>query len=152
MKTHAKVKIAKLIFNILILFGFKKKLFTKKSSINWHLDLSEGIDLSIFLFGSFQGDVVKSIFKTIIDHKSDKNSFFNEHLVHFKKTLQKLINQLLVKLEAFLPRIAEEGKRKRKCGTRNPLGALNCSNCKYPFKKGGLEYYIDYRDGTKRKI
>ncbi len=77
MKTHAKVKIAKLIFNILILFGFKKKLFTKKSSINWHLDLSEGIDLSIFLFGSFQGDVVKSIFKTIIDHKNDKNSFFN---------------------------------------------------------------------------
>ena len=29
------------------------------------------------MFGSFQGDLVKSIFKTIIDHKNDKNSFFN---------------------------------------------------------------------------
>ena len=77
MKTHSKVKIAKIIFNILILFGFKKKLFAKKSSINWHLDLSEGIDLSIFLFGSFQGKIVKSIFKIISDHKNDKNSFFN---------------------------------------------------------------------------
>ena len=77
MKTHSKVKIAKLIFNILILFGFKKKLIAKKSSINWHLDLSEGIDLSIFLFGSFQGKIVKSIFKIISDHKNDKNSFFN---------------------------------------------------------------------------
>ena len=47
--------------------------------------------------------------------------------------------------------MSEGGKRKRKCGTRNPLGALNCSNCKYPFKKGGLEYYIDYRDGAKRR-
>ena len=77
MKTHSKVKIAKLIFNILILFGFKKKLIAKKNSINWNLDLSEGIDLSIFLFGTFQSKVVKSIFKIITDHKNDKNSFYN---------------------------------------------------------------------------
>tara|TARA_X000001036_G_C20529431_1_gene745601 strand:+ start:102 stop:950 length:849 start_codon:yes stop_codon:yes gene_type:complete len=77
MKTYTKVKIAKLIFNILILFGFKKKILIKRSSIKWYLDLSEGIDLSIFLFGSFQGDVVKSILKTIIHYKGDKNSNFN---------------------------------------------------------------------------
>jgi len=77
VKTHSKVKIAKLIFNILILFGFKKKLIAKKNSINWNLDLSEGIDLSIFLFGTFQSKVVKSIFKIITDHKNDKNSFYN---------------------------------------------------------------------------
>ena len=77
MKTHTKIKIAKLLFNILILFGFKRKMFAKRSLINWYLDLSEGIDLSIFLLGSFQGEVVKSIFKTIINYNSRKNSFFS---------------------------------------------------------------------------
>jgi len=77
MKTHTKVKIAKLLFNILILFGFKRKMLAKRSLINWYLDISEGIDLSIFLFGSFQGEVVKSIFKTIINYNSRKNSFFS---------------------------------------------------------------------------
>ena len=61
MKTSTKIKIARFIFNILIFFGIKKNLSVKRKFINWKLDLSEGIDLSIFLFGSFQGSVVKSI-------------------------------------------------------------------------------------------
>ena len=77
MKTHTKVKIVTLIFNILIFLGIKKRILIKRNSIKWHLDLSEGIDLSIFLLGSFQGDVVKSIFKTIINYKDNKSSTFN---------------------------------------------------------------------------
>jgi len=77
MKTHTKIKIAKFIFKFLIFCGFKKKIFIKRGSINWHLDLSEGIDLSIFLFGSFQDDLVKSVIKIIINYKNNNNSFFN---------------------------------------------------------------------------
>lgn len=77
MKTNTKIKIAKLISKILIFCGFKKKFFIRRRSINWYLDLSEGIDLSIFLFGSFQGDLVKSIIKIIVNHKNNKSLFFN---------------------------------------------------------------------------
>ena len=77
MKTITKVRIAKLIFNLLIFFGFNKKIITKKKSIIWNLDLSEGIDLSIFLFGSFQQEVVNSIYNYIFKFKKNKDNFFN---------------------------------------------------------------------------
>lgn len=75
MKTASKILIAKILFKILILFGFKKKIIFKRESIKWNLDLSEGIDLSIFLFGSFQENLVKSIEKLILKNK--KINFFN---------------------------------------------------------------------------
>ncbi|MDC3342585.1 hypothetical protein OAV64_06085, partial [Candidatus Pelagibacter sp.] len=77
MKTITKVKIAKLIFNLLILFGFNKENIVKRNSIKWKLDISEGIDLSIFLFGAFQKGVVKSIDEYIIKNKDSNNTFFN---------------------------------------------------------------------------
>ena len=76
MKTDTKVKIAKFIFNTLVFFGFKKKKLVKKNLINWNLDLSEGIDLSIFLFGSFQGKIVKSIVNFILKNKTKTNKTF----------------------------------------------------------------------------
>lgn len=77
MKTDTKVKIAKFIFNTLVFFGFKKKKLVKKNLINWNLDLSEGIDLSIFLFGSFQGKIIKSIVNFILKNKTKTNKIFN---------------------------------------------------------------------------
>ena len=41
------------------------------------MDLSEGIDLSIFLFGSFQGKIVKSIVNFIVKNKTKTNKIFN---------------------------------------------------------------------------
>ena len=76
MKTDTKVKIAKFIFNALVFFGFKKKKLVKKNLINWSLDLSEGIDLSIFLFGSFQGKIIKSIVNFILKNKTKTNKTF----------------------------------------------------------------------------
>ena len=70
MKTSSKIKLAKFMFNILIFLGIKKNLIVQRKLINWKLDLSEGIDLSIFLFGSFQGRVIDSIFKFIFSHKN----------------------------------------------------------------------------------
>ena len=63
MKTIYKIKVAKLIFNILMLCGINQKQLLRRSSINWNLDLSEGIDLSIYIFGSFQNDISSSILK-----------------------------------------------------------------------------------------
>ena len=73
MKTSAKIKLAKFIFYILIFFGFKKKILARRKQISWDLDLSEGIDLSIFLFGTFQGEIVKSMTNYIF--KENKKSF-----------------------------------------------------------------------------
>ena len=47
--------------------------------------------------------------------------------------------------------IGNEVHRKSRCGTRNPLGNKNCRRCGYNFKKGKLEYYIEYREQGKRK-
>tara|TARA_Y100000741_G_C18236345_1_gene551860 strand:- start:514 stop:1356 length:843 start_codon:yes stop_codon:yes gene_type:complete len=76
MKTKTKIFIAKIIFNILIFLGFKKKNLVKRNSIFWKLDISEGIDLSIFLFGSFQNKLVKSISDYILNYKKRGNFFF----------------------------------------------------------------------------
>ena len=69
MKTKTKIFIAKIIFNILIFLGFKKKNLVKRNSIFWKLDISEGIDLSIFLLGSFQNKLVKSMSDYILNYK-----------------------------------------------------------------------------------
>tara|TARA_Y100000590_G_scaffold399203_1_gene482180 strand:+ start:1298 stop:2116 length:819 start_codon:yes stop_codon:yes gene_type:complete len=63
MKTKYKILIAKLIFNIISLFRFNKKTNCKRNSINWSLDLSEAIDLSIYLFGKFEHEIVDSAFE-----------------------------------------------------------------------------------------
>ena len=76
MKTIYKILIAKLIFRILIFFGFKKKVIVKRKSIIWNLDITEGIDLCIFLFGSFQYQVIKSIKDYVLKYKKD-NLYFN---------------------------------------------------------------------------
>ena len=77
MKTNNKILIAKIIFKTLSLFGLKKKIIIKRNAIKWNIDISEGIDLSIFLFGSFQQALVKSIHRYIFDNNKSKNTFFN---------------------------------------------------------------------------
>ena len=80
MKTIYKIKVAKLIFNILMLCGINQKQLLRRSSINWNLDLSEGIDLSIYIFGSFQNDISSSILKLvkkIVKNNKDKINFID---------------------------------------------------------------------------
>ena len=59
IKTRNKIKIAELIYKVIKLLKnifFKNKnlnnLYVNRNGINWRLDLSEGIDLTIFLFGN----------------------------------------------------------------------------------------------------
>ena len=59
MKTKYKILIAKYIIKILSLFNFKLKRVIKKKNIYWNLDLSEGIELSIYIFGTFEPSIIK---------------------------------------------------------------------------------------------
>ena len=65
MKTKHKILFAKIISNI-ITFFYKNKVLVKRNDIRWSLNLNEGIDLSIFLFGKFENsilDVAKYLIK-----------------------------------------------------------------------------------------
>ncbi len=58
MKTKQKIFFAKLIFKI-ISFFFPINLIVKRNKINWNLNLSEAIDLHIFIFGGFEKEITK---------------------------------------------------------------------------------------------
>jgi len=64
LTTQTKIKIAKLIFAAVLfsrrLAGKKSRGVFRRGDLQWELDLSEGIDLSIFLFGGFERDVRKA--------------------------------------------------------------------------------------------
>ena len=57
MKTKYKIYIARLAYYIISFYFWKKKFYVKRNEINWHLNLEEGIDLSVFLFGNFEKSI-----------------------------------------------------------------------------------------------
>ena len=67
MKTKHKILIAKIVSN-LITFIYKNKVLAKRNNIYWSLNLSEGIDLSMFLFGRFENSIL-DVAKYIIKNK-----------------------------------------------------------------------------------
>ena len=73
MKTKNRIFIAKVISKLLKIF-IKNPKKVSRNSINWFLDLNEGIDLSIFLFGSSENKVLK--LKNILN-QDDKLTFID---------------------------------------------------------------------------
>ena len=71
MKTKHKIFIAKIIFFIVKYLGFKVKNIYKRNNIYWNLNLSEAIDLSIFLFGNFEKNVLNSLKKINLEKPFD---------------------------------------------------------------------------------
>jgi FkbM family methyltransferase len=57
LSTESKIKAARLLYRLLKLAGFKDEQVVTRSGVRFRLDLREGIDLSIFLFGGFQSHV-----------------------------------------------------------------------------------------------
>ena len=59
----------------------------------WDLDLSEGIDLSIYIFGKFEFEIIKAIAK----HKLSKNQFFLilEQILEFKRCNFVIISKIV---------------------------------------------------------
>ncbi len=58
MKTKQKIFFAKIIYKLIRIF-FPKKIRVKRNDIEWNLNLSEAIDLHIFVFGSFEIEITK---------------------------------------------------------------------------------------------
>jgi len=57
-----KISIAKVLYKLVIPIYGKKSRVIKRNGINYEVDLSEGIDLSLFLFGNFQKHVTNNKF------------------------------------------------------------------------------------------
>ena len=71
MKTKHKIYIAKIISFLISIFFSKKKVKIKRNNIFWDLDLNQGIDLSIFIFGTFENSVINVAKKIIQKKKMD---------------------------------------------------------------------------------
>ena len=52
--TKIKIAIARILYKTVKIFIRNNPIDVKRAGINYELDLTEGIDLSIFLFGGFQ--------------------------------------------------------------------------------------------------
>jgi hypothetical protein len=67
MKTICKIKIAKVISFFLLKFcKFKQFRIVHRKDVYFKLDLKQGIDLSIFIFGSFQKKIVDVLTKIVL--------------------------------------------------------------------------------------
>jgi FkbM family methyltransferase len=58
LNTKTKISFAKIIYRTLRLAGFSQHRIISRNGIRFDADLAEGIDLSLFLFGSFQKWVI----------------------------------------------------------------------------------------------
>ncbi len=92
MKTRYKILIAKILYQAFSFFGIFKYKNVERGKIKWSLDISEGIDLSIFIFGNFEKGLIN-----IINKLSDKKIFdivdiganIGVHTLQFAKEFQK---------------------------------------------------------------
>jgi FkbM family methyltransferase len=68
LNTKTKIGFAKFIYRCLRLAGFSQHRVISRNGVRFDADLAEGIDLSLFLFGSFQKWVIDG---TLLPHKDD---------------------------------------------------------------------------------
>lgn len=71
MKTKYKIVFAKILYTLVKIFMFRDNVTVKRNGINWQLELNEGIDLSIFIFGNFEKSILKTSKKLIEDEPID---------------------------------------------------------------------------------
>ena len=73
MQTNKKIKLAKILYFILLkIFKFKVTQIVNRKGINYKLNLRQGIDLSIFIFGSFQNKITNILTRIILNKKKQK--------------------------------------------------------------------------------
>ncbi len=63
--TRIKIFGAKIIYRLVVLFVGKQKRLVNKNGVTFELDLSEGIELSLYVFGSFQKHIFNNQFLKI---------------------------------------------------------------------------------------
>ncbi len=60
LTTESKIKLARVLYRLLKWARFQDQQLVTRAGVRFQLDLREGIDLSIFLFGGFQNHVVSA--------------------------------------------------------------------------------------------
>lgn len=69
LSTRTKILLAKLAFEGIMLprkaFGLGSEVKVPRGGLRWHLDLREGIDLAIYLFGAFERQTVRAYSKLV---------------------------------------------------------------------------------------
>jgi len=58
--TQFKIKVACAIYAIINILGLKQKKIIERNGVKFDIDLSEGIDLSLYLFGNFQKHITRN--------------------------------------------------------------------------------------------
>ena len=71
MKTKYKIFIAKVLYFIIKLFNRNDQKVVSRNGINWFLDLNEGIDLSIYIFGNFEKSILNTSKKLLQNDQID---------------------------------------------------------------------------------
>jgi FkbM family methyltransferase len=72
MKTKQKIFFAKIIYFLVSIIKKNRFIKIKRNKINWKLDLSEGIDLCVYIFGKFEYEIITAIAK----HKLSRKPIF----------------------------------------------------------------------------
>jgi FkbM family methyltransferase len=86
--TRIKIHIAKLLYKLVKLFGQPDVQIIRRKNISYEVDLSEGIDLAIFLFGEFQSHLFKQS-----DMKIAQNAIIFDVGANIGDTTLKFANQ-----------------------------------------------------------
>ncbi len=60
--TRIKIFGAKVLYKVTTLFTGKQRRVVERGGLNYEVDLAEGIELSLFLFGKFQEHIIKNPF------------------------------------------------------------------------------------------
>lgn len=62
LRTRSKLRIARLLYHLVTPFYGKEKRIIRRGGLKFEVDISEGLDLSLFLFGNFQKHVTENKF------------------------------------------------------------------------------------------
>ena len=78
MKTKHKIILARFLFKLISFFVINSSsiIYCRRNNINWSLDLKEGIDLYLYLFGEFEPGIIKTVKKLGIED-SNNNSILD---------------------------------------------------------------------------
>jgi FkbM family methyltransferase len=93
LATRHKIALARMVYDCLKMtrsaFGLSDRVRTKRKGILWDLDLSEGIDFSVYLLGSFEPSTIRAYGRLIKPGHTvlDIGANVGAHTLHFAKLI-----------------------------------------------------------------
>ena len=91
LSTATKIRIARMLYALLHAvrrpFGGRDQVRARRSGVNWHLDLREGIDLTIFVLGAFERDTFRALEGLVLSGATvlDVGANIGAHTLHMAR-------------------------------------------------------------------